>query len=160
MVSISWQMWQSIFSIVGAVGGLCGGWSLWYARQQTQLMRQQIQREESQDREDLDWSERFERLANGLSRINPGMVIQEPGRNSTMGLYASIFPDPKFRETLENYIVHVNASRTVFSQRNPRPDELKRSNLRETIKKAEQIMVEFQAKNPHVDLRYYLGPVI
>ncbi len=120
-------------------------------------MEAQIRRQDAQDKEDLDWSERFERLANQLARINPGMTIQEPGKNSTMGLYASIFPDPKFREALENYIVQLNSSRTQFAQRNPRPDELRRANLRDTIRKAEQCMADFQRHNPGIDLRYYMG---
>jgi len=157
MMSSSWQTWQSFLSIIGAVGGLFGACSWWFSRRQVHLMEAQIRRQDAQDKEDLDWSERFERLANQLARINPGMTIQEPGKNSTMGLYASIFPDPKFREALENYIVQLNSSRTQFAQRNPRPDELRRANLRDTIRKAEQCMADFQRHNPGIDLRYYMG---
>jgi len=151
-------MWQSILSIIGAVGGVCGLWSLWYSRRQTVLMEEQARKQESQDREELAWSERFERLANQLSRINPALSIQVPGSmNSPAVLYSWIFPDAKFREALENYVVQVNSSRTQFSQRNPRPDELRRANLRETITKAEKYMAEFQRKNPGIDLTYYMG---
>jgi len=156
-VNSSWQTWQSLLSIIGAVGGLCGLWSLWYARRQTHLMEGQIHKQETQDAAELDWAERFEHLANQLARISPSMSIQEPSKNSTMGLYASIFPDPKFREALENYIVQMNSSRTQFAQRNPRPDELRRTNLRDTIKKAEQCMADFQKRNPGIDLKYYIG---
>jgi|SRR5882724_1244474 len=156
-MSSSWQTWQSVLSIIGAVGGLCGGWSLWYSRRQTILMEGQIRKQETQDTEELDWSERFEHLANQLARISPSMSIQEPGKNSTMGLYASIFPDPKFREALENYVVQMNSSRTQFAQRNPRSDELRRTNLRDTIKKAEQYLADFQKHNPGIDLKYYMG---
>jgi len=45
--------WQNAFSIIGAVGGLCGLSSLWDARRQTQLMEQQMPREETQDKDDL-----------------------------------------------------------------------------------------------------------
>ena len=149
--------WQNIFSIIGAIGGLCGLWSLWYARRQTHLMEQQMRREENQEKDDLDWSERFERLANQLVRINPGFSIKPPGYQHEVGLYGSIFPDPKFREALENYVVQANSSHTQFSQRNPRPDELRRANLRETVKKAEQCLADFQEKNPKIDLKYYMG---
>src|SRR5260370_10837834 len=149
--------WQNIFSIIGAIGGLCGLWSLWYARRQTHLMEQQMERQETQDRDDLDWSERFERLANQLVRINPGLTIQPPGLQHQVCLYGSIFPDPKFREALENYVVQVNPSHTQFSQRNPRPHELRRANLRETVKKAEQCMADFQKQNPAINLQYYMG---
>lgn len=120
-------------------------------------MEEQIRRKEEQDKEELNWSERFERLANQLVRINPGMMIQEPGKNSLTCMYPAIFLDPTLRVALETYIVEPNASHTQFSQRNPRPDELRRSNLRETIKRAEQCMADFQKKNPTIDLKYYMG---
>ncbi len=72
----SWQTWQSILSIIGAVGGLCGLWSLWYSRRQTILMEGQINKQDTQEKDELDWSERFERLANRLARISPGLTIQ------------------------------------------------------------------------------------
>jgi hypothetical protein len=34
--------WQNVFSIIGAIGGLCGLWSLWYSRRQTLLMEEQM----------------------------------------------------------------------------------------------------------------------
>jgi len=156
-MSGSWQTWQSVLSIIGAVGGLCGLWSLWYSRRQTHLMEGQIHKQETQEKEDLDWSERFERLANQLSRINPGLTIQEPGKSYTIGLYASIFPNAQLRDAIENYVVQANPSRTQFAQRHPRPDELRRSNLRETVKRAEQYMAAFQKQHPHIDLKHYLG---
>jgi hypothetical protein len=45
--------WQNAFSIIGAVGGLCGLSSLWAARWQTQLVDQQMPSEETQDEDDL-----------------------------------------------------------------------------------------------------------
>jgi hypothetical protein len=90
-------------------------------------------------------------------RINPGLTIRPPGCQHEVCLYGSIFPDAKFREALENYVVQVNASHTQFSQRNPRPDELRRANLRETVRKAEEILADFQKKNPKIDLRHYMG---
>ncbi len=149
--------WQNILSIIGAIGGLCGLWSLWYARQQTNLMKLQIRTQETHDKEELDWSERFERLANQLVRLNPGLTIQPPGVTHQVTLYPSVFPDPQFREALQTYIVLLNSSRTQFSQRNPRPDELRRANLRDTIKKAEECMARFQKENPGIDLNHYMG---
>jgi len=150
--------WQAVLGIIGAVGGVCGLWSLWYSRRQTILVEQQIQKQDNQDKEELDWSERFEHLANQLSRINPGLQIQPPGNSSfAITLYSSIFPDPKFREALETYVVQVNSGRTQFSQRNPRPDELRRTNLRQTILTAERCIADFQRNNPGIDLKYYMG---
>jgi hypothetical protein len=149
--------WQEISGIIGAIGGLCGFWSLWYARRQTHLMQQQMQREAIHDKDELGWSERFERLANQLVRINPGLSVKPSGYEHGICLYPAIFPDPRFREALENYVVHVSPGHTQFSQRNPRPDELRRSNLRETVKKAERCMADFQKQNPKIDLKYYMG---
>lgn len=131
--------------------------SFHYTRRQTEIMEGQIRKQESQDKEELDWSERFERLANQLVRTNPGLTIQPPGYQASIVLYPSIFPDAKFREALETYIVQCNGGRTQFSQRNPRPDELRRANLRETIKKAEQYMADFQKSNPQVKLEVLHG---
>jgi len=70
---------------------------------------------------------------------------------------STIFPDPIFRVALENYIVQVNGSGVQFSKKNPRPDELRRTNLRDTIKQAEQCMAHFQKDNPGIDLKYYMS---
>src|SRR5712672_1215371 len=45
-------------------------------------------------------------------------------------LYTSIFPDATLRKALETYIVQVDSSQTRFLRMNPRPDELRRTNLR------------------------------
>jgi len=85
------------------------------------------------------------------------MTVQPTGVPATQ-LYPSIFPDAKIRGALQTYIVQLNASQTQFLQRpNPRPDELRLTNLRETIKRAEQCMAEFQKQNPKIDLNYYMG---
>lgn len=154
--SNQWKDVQTALSVIGGVGGLCGLWSLWYSRRQVVLMEQEIRKEDDLSKDELAWSERFERLANSLCRISPGLTIQEPGKNSTMCLYGAIFSDPKFREALENYVVQVNPGRTQFAQRNPRPDELRRSNFRQTIDRAEQHLREFQKEYPNISLKYYM----
>lgn len=157
---------QSFLSIIGAVGGVCGAWSLWYtwrqtkySRRQTELLESQIAAAETAEKEDSEWATRFERLANRVSRINPGLTIQVPGTSSQMCLYPAIFSDPKFREALETYVIQVNASRTQFSPRSPRPDELRRTNLRSAVERAERCMAEFQEKNPKVNLAYYMADI-
>ena len=77
---------------------------------------------DAQTKEELDWSDRFERLVRQLSRINPALQVQENGKVSTITLYSSIFPDRKLQEAIENYIVQVNSSRAQFLPRNPRPE--------------------------------------
>ncbi|SRR6266851_3110543 len=155
--------WNTILSIIGAVGGVCGIASLLYAhrqtryaRQQTKLMEHDIRKREREENEDSQWGERHERLVNQLLRINPTLTIQPPGLPATC-LYTSIFPDAKFREALQTCAVQLDSSQTQFLRRSPRPDELRRSNLRETVKRAEQCMTEFQKQNPKIDLKYYMG---
>jgi len=87
MTSSSWQIWQSALSIIGAVGGLCGLWSVWYSRRQTVLMEVQIHKQETQEAEELNWSERFDRLANQLVRISPVLTIKPPGQHNAICLY-------------------------------------------------------------------------
>src|SRR5215472_18918876 len=55
---------------------------------------------DAQTKEELGWSDRFERLVRQLSRINPALQVQENGRVSTITLYSSIFPDRKLRRQL------------------------------------------------------------
>ncbi len=150
--------------IIGVVGVLCGIAGLLYARSQTRYARQQTklieddlrERKRGED-EDSQWAERHERLANQLLKINPLLKIQPPGVPLTC-LWTSIFPDAKLREALQVYVVHLHSSQTEFVRRNPpRPDELRLSNLREAVKRAEECMADFQKQNPKIDLKYYMG---
>ena len=143
--------WESVLSIIGSVGGVCGFWSLWYTRRQTLLMEKQVRREEKQDvqdNDDLQWAERFDRLARQLTRISPALTVRD------IMLYPSIFPDIKLQQSLETYIVEVNSSKTCFLARNPRPDELRRAALREAVQKAEECIARFQKQWPAIDLKY------
>lgn len=156
--------WNIIFNIIGAVGGIfgivggaCGVASLVYARRQTKLMEDDKSKRERGETEDSEWAERHERLASQLLRINPNLRIAPPGVPE-MVLYASIFCDGKLREALQTYIVDLHPSGTQFVRRAaPRPDELRRAVVRETIRKAERCMAEFQRQNPKIDLKYYMG---
>ena len=152
-----------IGGFVGIVGGICGILSLVYvirqtayARQQTKLMQDDVQKRQRDEKEDSQWAERYERLANQLLKINPEMKIQPPGVPLTY-LYTSIFP-AELRRALETYVIQVDSSQTRFLRKSsPRPDELRLSNLRETVKRAEQCMAAFQKQNPKIDLNYYMG---
>jgi len=150
--------------IIGIVGLLCGIAGVLYARsqtryarQQTKLMEDQLREQKREENEDLKWAERHERLANQLLKINPLLKIQPPGAPLTC-LWTSIFPDAKLREALQTYVVQLHSSQTEFVRRTPpRPDELRLSNLRETVKRAEQCMSDFQKHNRKIDLKYYMG---
>ncbi len=151
----------TMISVLALLGTLVG---VYYARGQLREARrvreedaEALARQHEAEREESEWANRYERLVSQLMQINPLLTVQPPGVPATR-LYPSIFPDAKFREALQTYIVQLNASQTEFLRRtNPRPDELRLTNLRETIKRAEQCMIEFQKQNPKIDLKYYMG---
>ena len=150
--------------IIGVVGVLCGIAGLLYAirqtryaRQQTKLMEDDLRERRREETEDSQWAERFERLANQLLRINPLLKIQPTGMPLTC-LWTSIFPDARLREALQTYVVSLHSSQTEFVRKTPpRPDELRLSNLRETVTRAERCLADFQKQNPKIDLKYYMG---
>ena len=166
-----------VLTIIGAiVGAIVGSLLTWYLqrhwmhdtatevvelRKEIGAIRQQFanfrQSAESQDKEELEWSERFERLARQLSRISPTLHIVPKGSSSPIHLYSSIFPERELQDALQTYVLQLNSSGTQFSPRSPRPDELRRGVLRETVQKAEQRMAAFQKQNPNIDLKCYVG---
>ena len=151
----------TIISLLALVGTLAGAY---YARGQLREARrireenaEAVARQHEAEREESEWANRYERLVSQLTKINPLLTVQPPGVPATR-LYPSIFPDAKIREALQTYIVQLNAGQTEFLRRtNPRPDELRLTNLRETIKRAEECMAEFQRQNPKINLDYYMG---
>jgi len=151
----------TIISVLALLGTLAG---VYYARSQlreAKRVREEnaaaIARQHQAESEESEWANRYERLVSQLTQITPTMTVQPDGVPATQ-LYPSIFPDAKVREALQTYIVELNASQTKFLRRStPRPDELRLTNLRETIKRAEQCMAEFQRQNPKIDLKYYMG---
>lgn len=151
----------TIISVLALLGTLVG---VYYARGQLREARrvreenaEALARQHEAEREESEWANRYERLVSQLTKITPTLTVQPPGVPATP-LYPSIFPDAKFREELQTYIIQLNASHTEFLRRsNPRPDELRLTNLRETIKRAEQYMAEFQRQNPKINLDYYMS---
>lgn len=142
------MVWTIIFGSFGVICGICGIWSLIYTRRQTTLMAQDIQQRKVQDTADADWALRYEKLVNQLRNINPVIQVQEPGTNSTIALYATIFPDVKFRSDLQVYIVPLDRSQTQFVPKSPRPDELRSPKMREIIAKAEALIQKFRKEHP------------
>ena len=141
-------MWTIIFGLFGIIGGLCGIWSLFYVRRQTNLMEQDIRDRKKQDAEDTDWSIRLEKVSNQLRQINPNLMVQEPGVKGPIQVYPTIFPDPKFRVTIETYIVEQNPSKTLFLPRSPQPYEFRSPTMRQTIERAESLIQKFRQEHP------------
>jgi len=94
---------QTAFAIIGALGGLMGivgggfGIAAYFSSgTQTRLM----QAEEKRSAEDSEWALRYERLVNQLRHINPRSQVQDFPAQAVIPVYATIFPDPKFRSDL------------------------------------------------------------
>src|ERR1700722_5144112 len=138
----------NVLSVIGAVGGICGLFSLLYARRQTRLIEEDLRNRQARDDEDRAWSIRFERVMNQILRVSPHLQVQEPGVHGLTMMYTSIFPDPVFRLAVESYLVQLDRTRTLFLPRSPRPDELRSKNLRETVEKAEFLLMDFRQKHP------------
>lgn len=123
----------TIISVLALLGTLVG---VYYTRGQlreAQRVREEdakaLARQHEAESEESEWANRYERLMSQLVQINPMLTVQPPGVPATP-LYPSIFPDAKFREALQTYIVQLNASQTEFLRRaNPRPDENLKINL-------------------------------
>ncbi len=141
-------MFTIVVGLFGIIGGVCGIWSLFYGRRQTKLMEQDLRDRRKQEADDDNWADRLEKLSNQLRRINPHLQVQEPGVKGTTWVYPTIFPDPKFRVDIENYIVQVNESQTLFLPRKPQAYELRSPRMRETIKKAEALLQRFRQERP------------
>jgi hypothetical protein len=144
-----------IFGLFGVIGGICGVWSLIYvrrqtalARRQTELMEREINDRKKQDIEDDRWAQRFEGLSTKLRRINPRLQVQEPGVVGLTWIYTMMYPDPKFRVDVENYIVQLDPAGTIFLPRKPQAYEFRIPRMRETIEKAETRMQKFIQEHP------------
>jgi hypothetical protein len=111
-------------------------------------MEQDIVDRKKQEAEDDDWADRFEKLSNHLRRISPRVQVQEPGVNGATWVYTTMYLDPKFRADIENYIVQLNPSETLFLPRKPQAYELRSPRMRETIAKGEALMERFVKEHP------------
>jgi hypothetical protein len=118
-------------------------------------MEQDILDRKKQEAEDDKWADRFENVSNQLRRINPRLQVQEPGVNGATWVYTTLFLDPKFRVDIENYIVQLNPSETLFLPRKPQAYELRSPRMRETIEKAETLILKFKKEHPGV--AHHLG---
>ena len=107
-------------------------------------------KQNEQEQEVNEWLGKHESVALRLAKINPGITVVEPGHNSHMTLYPTIFPDAKFREMVERYIVHVEKAGTVFAPRSPTELELRSPALRQTVTKASELLDAFCKEHPDI----------
>jgi len=68
--------------------------------------------------------------------------------NGATCVYTTLFLDPKFCVDIENYIVQLNPSETLFLPRKPHAYELRSPRMRETIEKAEVLIQKFIQEHP------------
>ena len=124
------------------------------AQKQTEIAQKATEKLDEQQREVTDWLVKHETLALQLSKIGAHMAIRRPD-GSDMYIYPTIFPDAKFREKLERYVVHRNGS--VLTPLSHTELELRSPALRETVAKAIQILDEFAKLNPGI-VELYMAP--
>ncbi len=120
------------------------------AKAQTKIAQDMKAKQNEQEREVNEWQLKHESVAIQLVKITPQVTVQEPGHNSVMVLYAAIFPDPKFRQAIEHYIVQLDNTRTIFQPRRPTELDLRSPALRQTVTKAAEMLDAFRRDHPHI----------
>jgi hypothetical protein len=96
-------------------------------------------------------------LSRKLLRINPRLQVFEPGQKNNTWIYTTLYPDPKLRLNIENFIIEVNGSGNLFLPRKPQPHEFRSPTMRETIERAEAEMERFINEHPFCNQHLY-GP--
>ena len=137
-------------ALVAVLSLIAGALGVRYGKAQARIAGEMKEKQDEQEREVSEWQVRHESVALRLSKINPGISVVEPGHNSFMTLYPTIFPDAKFREMVERYIVHVEKAGTVFTPRSPTELELRSPTLRQTVTKATEILDAFCREHPNI----------
>jgi hypothetical protein len=128
-----------VLTLIGVIAGMYFG----------VIGTRRSKRQEKQDDEDYEWQLKHEAVALQLSRINPHLQVQYPD-NSIRMIYTDLFPDPRFRQAIEHYIVAADRSYTIFRPRKPTPHELRSPALRETVKKTAAVLDACRRDNPKV----------
>jgi hypothetical protein len=145
---------MSIFLAVVAVVALYYAWrQTGIAEKQTKIAQGATKKLDDQQREVTDWFVKHETLAIQLSKVSEDTYIKRPD-GTIMHIYRTVFPDARFREKLERYVVHKDGS--VMTPRSPTELELRSPALRETITKANEILDAFDKQNPGI-VGYYMS---
>lgn len=124
--------------------------SVGVAIKQTNIARTMAAKQDEHEREIHDWQLKHEAVATQLVKITPQVMMQEPGHNSFIMLYPTIFPDAKFRQAVETYIVELDGTKTSFIPRKPNPHELRSPALRQTVARATELLDAFRKDHPDI----------
>jgi hypothetical protein len=136
-------------ALVAVLSLIAGALGVRYGKAQARIAEEMKAKQDEQGREVNEWL-KHESVALRLAKINPGISVVDPCHNSLMTLYPAIFPDVKFREMIERYIVHMEKAGTVFAPRSPTELELRSPALRKTVTEATRILEAFCKEHPDI----------
>jgi hypothetical protein len=119
------------------------------AEQATALAKKLAAKQDEQEKEINAWLLKHEDVAVQLSRIYPHSQVVYPD-NTTRIIYTDLFPDATLRKAIQNYIVLLDHTMTVFTPRKPTELELRSPALRETVTKVADILDALRRDNPQV----------
>ena len=131
--------------LIGLVGGVAAILSGIYQRKQTQLMQQQIRGLQSRDSAYDVWTEKWERAADALQKIYPGLVTES---NITKNAYRLAFNEP-LRQRIEHHLGRKVFFTNKFAPKNLTKDELLNGVVQEVIDEVLHAVEKF--KTDHTD---------
>jgi hypothetical protein len=137
-------------ALVAVLSLLAGALGVSYGRAQARIAAAMKAKLDDQERDINEWLVKHENVALRIAKINPNQSVMDPSHSYSMILYTTIFPDAKFREMIERYIVHVEKSGTVFSPRSPTDLGLRSNAFRETVTKATEMLDAFCKEHPAI----------
>lgn len=140
------QLLGILGGVVGLVGGLAGILSAIYQRQQTKLLRDQINGLRVRDTSYDEWTEKWEQAADALKKIYPGYVITKPGTSTNA--YALVFND-SLLQRIEHHLGKKAFYTNKFQPKALSKDELLNSVVQEVVSDVLAAVEKF--KKEHTD---------
>ena len=141
--------------MITGIGVYFGYGSFFYQKRQTNLAEKDYTSRTEEQRLDVEWIERYEKLVRQLQRINPKLQTMDPYTKQTFVIFEEMFPNPFFRRVLLETVINLDSSETRFVRKDLQPHELKQPYLRDKVAEAERCIAEFRKKHPR--LPSYLG---
>jgi hypothetical protein len=143
---------QTVFSIIGLLGGLAGIAGAFYTYTQVKLIREDRARRERAELELTGWSARAQDAAQKLAVLFP-RISKDSGRP----LYHVVIPDAALRGQVENYLIHLIDGRAKAEARMLTPDMLKLPVVQNAIKRVEDCFDVVRKGNPAIATLASLG---